>query len=251
VNKTKGNSIAHKVLIRIERKGGDTFWSFRDFGGLDGAAVAMALSRLFRAGTLTRIRRGVYYHPKKTVFGDSKPNPEVATDAILRAANIPAVASGATSYNRLGLTTQMAGTMTRATDRRIRRRSVLDVPLRIKIRSRDSLRHAESTERVFLDSLRDLGRIPDTTPSETLGRLGNLVKNKVVSFDRLARLARHEPPRVRALLGALGETVKKAEPRSVEEKSLNTLRATLHPLSTYNLQGAAGSLETAHRWQLT
>jgi hypothetical protein len=217
---------------------------------LDASSVAAALSRLFRAGTLKRIRRGVYYHPKKTVFGESKPNPEAAADAILHAANIPALASGTSSYNRLGITNQVAGTMTRVADRRIRRRSVLDVPFKVEVRSKDSLRHVTPTERVFLDSLRHLGHIPDTTPLDTLNRLGNLLENKTVSFDRLARAARYEPPRVRALLGALGETVKKREPRGIEERFLDKLRSTLHPLSTYNLHGAARSLEAAPRWKL-
>jgi hypothetical protein len=95
-----------------------------------------------------------------------------------------------------------------------------------------------------------LGHIPDTTPSETLGRLGNLLENKSVSFDRLARVARYEPPRIRALLGALGETVRGKTPGGVEEKLLDKLRSSLHPLTAYNLHGAARSLEAAPRWKL-
>jgi hypothetical protein len=251
MNRTKNHSIAHKVLARIFKKGGDTLWSYREFSDLDPLAVAAALSRLHKAGTIKRLRRGVYYHPQSTIFGESKPNPETTTDAILRAANVTSVASGPNSYNRLGLTTQVSGAVTRVTDRRIRRRSVLGVPLKTEVRSKDSLKGITSTERTFLDSLRHLDRIPDTTPAVSLERLSRLLKEKVVSFDRLAHFARNEPPRVRAMLGAIGESVRAEKPERVDAKALKQLRSTLNPLSTYKIRGLPHSLPQSAHWNLS
>jgi hypothetical protein len=138
--------------------------------------------------------------------------------------------------------------MTRTADRRLRRTSVLNVPIKIEVRSKSSLKDMMPTERAFLDSLCHLAHIPDTTPAETLERLSRLLKHKVVSFDRLYRLARNEPPRVRALLGALGESIGTSD---IDPKSLDKLRSTLNPLTTYKLHGAAQSLTTRSRWNLT
>jgi predicted transcriptional regulator of viral defense system len=48
------------VRQRIE-KGGERVWRLEDFRDLPFAAVAQALSRLTRAGTLERLSKGIYY----------------------------------------------------------------------------------------------------------------------------------------------------------------------------------------------
>ena len=250
MNRTRESSIARKVLDRISRKGGDTFWSFADFSDLDALPVAAALSRLSREGLLKRIRRGVYYYPKKTSFGESKPDPEAALDAILKVTKATSVPGGSGAFHRLGLTTQMAGTMTRSADRRLRRRSVLGVPVKIALRSKESLEDITPTERTFLDSLRHLSHIPDTSPEVTLERLRGLLTDGTVSFDRLAKSALNEPARVRALLGALAETVSLRKPALIKAKALGRLRSSLNPLTTYRLNGAARSLKNHSRWNL-
>ena len=250
MNRTKEHSIARKVLGRISRKGGDTFWSFADFSDFNAHPVAAALSRLSRAGLLKRIRRGVYYYPKKTSFGESKPDPEAALDAILRVSKATSVAGGSGSFHRLGLTTQMAGTMTRSSDRRLRRRSVLGVPVKIAFRSKESLKDITPTERTFLESLRNLSHIPDTSPEVTLERLRSLLTDGTVSFERLAHCALTEPARVRALLGAIAETVFFRHPALINSKALGRLRSSLNPLTTYRLNGAARSLKNHSRWNL-
>jgi predicted transcriptional regulator of viral defense system len=214
-------------------------------------SVAAALSRLHKAGTIKRLRRGVYYHPKSSVFGESKPNPETATDAILRAGKVTSVAGGPNSYNLLGLTNQVSGAMTRVADRRVRRRSVLGVPLKVEVRPGNSLKGVTAVERTFLDSLRHLQHIPDTTPAATLNRLRELLKNKTVSFTRLARFAQNEPPRVRALLGAVGESAQADQPEIIDGTALHHLRTSLNPLSAYKVHGLAHALPQSAAWNIS
>ncbi len=250
MNRSRNHSVAHHVLTRILKSGGDTLWTYPDFNNLEMTSVAAALSRLHRAGKLQRIRRGIYYYPKMTAFGESKPNPEEVVDAIFRASKISTMEGGSTSYNRLGITTQISGAIHRVADRRVHLSSILNVPVRIEVRSHDSIVGITPEERGFLDALRNLTRIPDTTPGAVLERLGHHLKSKTVSFERLVRYARKEPPRVRALLGALGDSVLNTDSKCINFKSLDKLRSTLNPLTTYKLKGAARSLTPNAYWRL-
>ena len=63
-------------------------------------------------------------------------------------------------------------------------------------------------------------------------------------YDRLLKVAATEPPRVRAMLGALGEALgNKARARALER-----LRASLNPLSRYDF-GILTALPAARAWQ--
>ena len=61
-------------------------------------------------------------------------------------------------------------------------------------------------------------------------------------FERLLRIADSEPPRVRAMLGAIGEQLGK------RPKSLQRLRASLNPLSRFDF-GVLAALDYAQHWQ--
>src|SRR5580698_6678696 len=70
----KRQKIAKTVRERIEA-GGEQIWRLADFKNLPFTAVAKALSRLFRLGIIQRLGKGLYYKPRQTAFGPSKPNP--------------------------------------------------------------------------------------------------------------------------------------------------------------------------------
>src|SRR5260370_13791447 len=76
VAKTPARS--HRVMRlarqRIER-GGERVWRLEDFRDLPFTAVAQALSRLARRGAIQRLSKGIYYRPRETPFGKSRPNP--------------------------------------------------------------------------------------------------------------------------------------------------------------------------------
>src|SRR5665647_2018460 len=63
-----------RVRSRVYR-GGERFWRHTDFADLPPAAVSQALSRLTKRGELERVRKGVYYRPRPTVLGASRPSP--------------------------------------------------------------------------------------------------------------------------------------------------------------------------------
>jgi hypothetical protein len=61
-------------------------------------------------------------------------------------------------------------------------------------------------------------------------------------YERLARAALSEPPRVRAMLGAIGQEL------HVSPKTLQQLRDSLNPLSRFDF-GGLGALRHAREWQ--
>lgn len=95
----------------------------------------------------------------------------------------------------------------------------------------------------MLDALRDLRWIPDTTPENVVARIADLLRSDRISFERVARFARREPPRVRAVLGTIGRTVG-ADPHVLEE-----LRGSLNPMTHFSL-GLSDKLATAREWNI-
>src|SRR6202034_1231062 len=93
------------VRQRIER-GGERLWQLEDFRDLSFTAVAQALSRLKREGVLERLSKGVYYRPRDTAFGKSRPNP--ATIQKLASKRKTFFPAGIAAANLLGFTTQTA-----------------------------------------------------------------------------------------------------------------------------------------------
>lgn len=251
VNRSRASSIAHAVRSRILRGGEDRLWTYADFARLDRIAVAAALSRLARAGDITRVRRGVYYRPKPTRFGASRPDPEALVDAVLRQRGAAALPSGPGEYNRLGLTTQVAGVVTRATGGRVPRAPMAGVAVQAAERPLERQRGIRPAERTALDALRDVTRIPGASAGEVLRRLKTLLRSRQLDFARLARFARAEPPRVRALLGALGTDVRAdGAARAVRASALAELRAGLNPLTAYRLPGVDRVLRHATAWRI-
>jgi hypothetical protein len=252
MNRPRDDSIANAVRSRVIRGGTDRLWTYADFPGVDRSPLAATLSRLAKSGELTRVRRGVYYRPGKTIFGSLNPDPGKLTDAVLRARGEPAIASGIGAYNRFGLTTQVSGVVSRATLNRIPENSVPGVRLFAAIRPLDKQKGIRSEERIALDALRDITRIPDAHPAAVVRRIGTLIRTGDLDFLRLARYARAEPPRVRALLGALGDMLRRAgEARRIPLNLLNELRKGLNPLTTFHIRGAREAFgDLAAHWRI-
>ncbi len=92
----------------------------------------------------------------------------------------------------------------------------------------------------LLDFLRQRGRWSELSPPETVRRTV-LLFSEAGRFDRLMRIAHLEPPRVRAMLGAIGQELKKSP------DALQQLRQTLNPLTRFEFGTLAG-LTYARDW---
>jgi hypothetical protein len=231
----KPSSTAAIVRDRVTNGDAD-YWRYHDFTDLPASAVAMALSRLAREGSLQRVGKGVYYRPHRTSLGPSGPSASGIAAQTLRAPVHPA---GLNAANVLGLSTQNPRRAEYAT-------SAAGPPTGL----RDAVVHTgrppgraglSVEDGAILETLRERARYSDLSPQRTIDRLRRLLSDED-HFRRLAAAALEEPPRVRAILGALGEE------SGMPESTLAPLRESLNPLSRFDF-GTLGSLQFARRWQ--
>ena len=98
-----------------------------------------------------------------------------------------------------------------------------------------------TADAAILDFLRQSGKSSELTPEDTVRKTLALLGEEK-RFERLLRVADSEPPRVRAMLGAIGEQLQK------DPAKLGKLRASLVPHSRFDF-GRLSSLPLAKRWQ--
>ena len=116
-------SFRKEILGQIERIDTGRIFTFRDlsFEMEKTANVAVLLSEQSRKGVLVRVEKGAYYRPKKSVLGLGKL--PVYQDEQFRylTEKLNGYITGAYIYNKMGLTEQVATTITIATPNPVRR----------------------------------------------------------------------------------------------------------------------------------
>ncbi len=234
----RSKRIAQQVRRRIER-GGERLWRFEDFGDLPFSAVAQTLSRLAKSGVIERLSKGTYYRSRETAFGRSRPNP--AAIQMLASRREKLFPSGIAAANLLGFTTQSAKRTELATSHLSLPRKLVGADTVIHTRRPEAWSRLSETDAAMLDFLRRSGKISELAPEETIRRTLNLLSEEG-RYERLAKVADSEPPRVRAMLGALGERLGK------RRKTLDHLRASLNSLSRFDF-GILAGLPNAASWQ--
>lgn len=235
---SEAGNTAETVRRRIEASG-ERVWRMADFEGMPFMAVAQALSRLARQGVIQRLGKGLYYRPRQTAFGTSLPNTaQVRSLPVRRSKVFPA---GIAAANVLGFTTQNPARVEVATNGLSLPRLIVGKETVIHTRRPESWRALSETDAALLDFLRNRGESSELSPEETLEKLLGYFREPR-RFERLSRVAPSEPPRVRAMLGAIGQQLGQAESR------LQALRKSLNPLSRFDF-GILGMLEYAREWQ--
>lgn len=231
-------STAEDVRNQIEN-GGERIWRLDDFENMPFTAVAQTLSRLSKRGVIRRISKGLYYRPRKTPFGESKPSPsQFHSLNIQRKEVFPA---GNAASNLLGFTTQNAAKIEVATNGLSLPRSIVGQDTIIHTRRPESWKNLSTKDAALLDFLRQGGKTSELSPKETVKQLLKHFDEKH-QFERLIQVAESEPPRVRAILGAIGQQI------GCQKDILVTLRRSLNPLSKFNF-GNLIALKYAKQWQ--
>ena len=234
----RSRNAASTVRRRIEA-GGERIWRLTDFAELPFSAVAQALSRLARQGQLRRLGKGLYYRARETAFGPSLPNPAAVRALPLKQrAVFPA---GVAAANLLGFTTQNPARVELATDGLSLPRLIVGKEAVIHTRRPAAWNTLSETDAALLDFIRSRGATSELGPADTLRRLLNYLREPG-RFERLLAVSPSEPPRVRALLGAIGQQL--GQPPQLLEQ----LRATINPLSRFDF-GMFAALKHAREWQ--
>jgi hypothetical protein len=225
------------TVRRLIEEGGERFWRVSDFEAMPVLAVSQALSRLTKSGILQRTSKGLYYHSRTTALGRSQPS-ESEVDRRSFGENIrPA---GLTAANLLGFTTQNPIRSEYATASNNASKRALSQS-RVYTRRPESWKLLSDEDAAILDFLRSRGNHSELSDDDTIARLLSLMRAPG-RFERFVAVAADEPPRVRAMLGAIG-----AELAAPAE--LNTaLRQRINKLSRFDF-GRLRVLPTALEWQ--
>jgi len=232
------NSTARNVRHQIEA-GGERIWRISDFANMSFMAVAQALSRLSRLGIIQRIGKGLYYRPRQTTFGQSRPNTsQLRSLPIHRKGVFPA---GHAAANLLGFSTQNAAKVELATNGLSLPRLIVGKETIIHTRRPESWKELSYKDAAILDFLRRRGESSELSPDETVSKLLELF-HEPGRFERLVQVCDSEPPRVRAMLGAIGQQI------GYGESQLSVLRKSLNPLSQFDF-GTLLTLKYARKWQ--
>lgn len=202
------------------------------------AAATKALARLAERGVLVRVSKGLYFAPKDTPFGKTQPS---EFDIAQKLLNGRTRLRGTAAANFLGLSTQVsarpeivvfANNMPKHT-----------ASAQVTIRRGTPPKMLSETAGALIEFVRDRGAYAETSPTETLERLNHfLVNMSELDSIRLCDVAITEPPRVRAILGALLECANL--PRSM----WGSLKKSLNPLSKFEF-GIFTELSNAKEWQ--
>jgi hypothetical protein len=235
---TRAPGAMQSVRQRIE-SGGERLWRLEDFRDLPFLAVAQALSRLTREGLIERLSKGIYYRNRETAFGRSKPNPaSIRKLASQRKALFP---SGLAAANLLGFTTQIPKQGEIATSSLSLPRKLVGNDTLIHTRRPETWATLSETDGALLDFLRHGAKFSELSPEQTVSKLLALLSERG-RLGRLLRVADQEPPRVRAMLGALAEQL------ATNRSTLRSLRESLNPLSRFDF-GILKALPNAASWQ--
>ena len=205
--------------------------------------AAKAIERLIAKDVIKRVSTGVFYKPKKTVFGELKPNEEeILKPYLYEKGKRIAYITGTSLYNRMGLTTQISQNIKIAS--RIKRITVSNGSIKATpVKSYVDVTNSNFYLLELLDALKDFKRIPDLNKSSGIKILSNKLKElNSTEINLLIKYSLAYPPRARSLLGAILEKTK----ASVD---LTVLKNSLNPLSEYEL-GIASVLSTAKNWNI-
>jgi hypothetical protein len=228
------SSIMRQVQDRIER-GGERVWKLDDFRDLPFSAVAQALSRLTRDGKIERLSKGIYYRSRPTALGKSRPNPT----AMRRLSRKSVFPSGLSAASLLGFSTQI-GRREVATNAPSLPRKLVGSDTVVHTRRPAAWASLQQEDAALLDFLRHGGRFSELNPEETIRKTLTLLR-KPERWNRLVKVGHSDPPRVRAILGALGEQL------GADRGALKRLRASLNPYSRFEF-GPFAALPNAHDW---
>jgi hypothetical protein len=238
-NRSKTGPITTTGKVRqvvLESK--DQIWTYSDFVGMPVTAVSQALSRLSRQGEIQRVRKGVYYRPKPTIIGKSRAS-DTALAAKMLSSDRGLRPAGTTAAQILGMTTQNPAQTTYAISKSTAPSKLRGV--KIKVGRPATSSELSAFEAAVLEFLRDRGRTGELSPDETVRQLlRTLVEDN--HYANLVKAAANEPPRVRALLGAIGQQI------GTEESNLRKLRDSLNRLSRFDF-GKLNALRHAKEWQ--
>lgn len=207
-------------------------------------AIIKALNRMAASGKISKLSKGRFYKPEKTVFGELEPSQyQIVKDILEVNGKVVGYLTGYSLYNQLGLTRQISNAI------QIGKNEIRPTFKRERytisfVRQKNTITKENIPLLQILDAIRYIKKIPDATIESSCKRFLSILNElKENEIKTLVRLAQKYPPSTRALLGALLEELKKDSFTTVLQKSLN-------PITKYKLKGVSKVLTTSENWNI-
>ncbi len=207
-------------------------------------AAAKTLSRLVKEKAVKRLSTGVFYKPKTTAFGELGPSEnERIRPYLFNGRKRIAYVTGSALFNQLSLTTQVPKDIDLASRSKRPASKVGNIKIRF-VKSYANVNNKNYNLLGILDALKDFKKIPDLNKKSAIKRIKAMIDELTDREKKdLVKYALDYPPRARAFLGALLESIK------IEQReTLVTLKQSLNPLSSYTIGVGQDILQNSKNW---
>ena len=185
-------TVADKILRRIEASKGSV-WSAGDLADLGSrSAIDQALRRLWLAGKVRKVARGLYDYPQTgAIVGVKAPRADRAATAAVRGRGASIRPSGSVAANALGLSTQVPARLEYLTDGIARTITVGGQSVRLRRVSPKRLKVAPGAG-ALIEALRYMGK--DAVAQLTDGQMARVACTmKDADLAALRNARRHAP----------------------------------------------------------
>jgi hypothetical protein len=227
-------SFRREILQQITQIDAGRIFTFSDlsFPNEKMANVAVLLSEQSKKGSLIRIEKGAYLRPQKSALGLGSLPVYQGEQFRYITQKLDGYITGAYIYNKLGLTEQVATTITIATIKPVRRFRFKNLDIEC-VKAYTTLYRDETIIPFLrlLDAVKDIKRIPGSTQQDVYIQIKNRYFS-VFSMDELVKvvsLAKDYPPRVRKIVAdLLGEIGQQNLQQELSRTILSTTRFNLN-----------------------
>ena len=217
----------NRILSKINKKELGKIFTLRSLNEPLTRTNYRAIAKLLNEEKIQKVKglKGCYFRPKRGVLGLIQPTESNIINCITEEGRKGYI-SGLLLYNQLKLTTQIPRiitvTLCKSTFATPRIAKVQEIEIKYK-RSRVAVK--ENIEELqWLDILKNINKIPGTTPNSVIKTFKNTIKNKKLKKRKLLRLSQYYPPRVRALTGAVIENYCKKDQL---KENINKIKSNL------------------------
>ena len=219
-------------------------FTLADFGVASsyGQALAKAINRKVLSGEISKISKGKYYKPKKTVLGAIKPTYyEFVKDFLFKDGKVAGYISGIQAFTSMGLTSQISSSIMIGTNKY--RRPIRRGEYKISFLLQNNPITEENIELLrILDTMKMIREIPSVSPDEVCQFLIATVKSlSLEQKNELLRLSLGYTPYVRALAAAICEAF---------DIETDIVRKSLNSLSSYKLPISGTVLPNKSNWNI-
>ena len=234
-------SAAQQTRKFIDKLKASKLFTYDDIPMENKLAITIELSRLYKQGIIKKFSKGKFYKPKKSAFGELEPTYDEKIKSYMDKDSYEA---GINAYKRLGLTTQVANSITIATNKSYKKVKVGDITINFVPKRVDALRK-DTKLLIILEALKDIKKIPDSSPEDVIVAIKKIItmleKEKQL---RLINYTKSYPPRVIAIIGAIFTEI------GLKDEVIQ-LKQMLNPLTKFRLNLNDNVLIYKKEWEIS